>query len=370
MNQEKIGKFIAELRKERKMTQEDLAKELLTVRETVSKWERGIYIPSNEMLMKLGSFFDVSINEIFYGERKNQYNDKKIDSVPLNIMRENKKKFRKLLIFSTTTIILLVISFLTYYFLNNYNSIHVYKIYGSSDDISLNDGLMIVSKEKGYIQLGNIDNYSKNDIEKVRLFFKKNGQENNIYIDFNNVLNHLLINNFNYNELFKYSDLKNIINNLYLEITFTTGNDSVIKLNLEKDFSNNKIFDDNSNSNIDDKKQSENKNLDIPKYIEENFEFNKELDEYYLKTERSDMIIDHKFNVETNLYTIEEIQQNSKISHYDYFLLDNSLMYYQLNNDNIENNFTFELTNKQCIYGQCDLKIVEYFQKNYLKNLK
>lgn len=76
MDSKKIGKFIQELRKEKNLTQENLANELFTVRETISKWERGVYIPTNEMLLKLGQLFDIKINEILCGERENQINNK------------------------------------------------------------------------------------------------------------------------------------------------------------------------------------------------------------------------------------------------------------------------------------------------------
>ena len=41
MDQEKIGKFIAELRKQKKLTQEQLAEKLGITKNAVSKWERG-----------------------------------------------------------------------------------------------------------------------------------------------------------------------------------------------------------------------------------------------------------------------------------------------------------------------------------------
>ena len=53
MDSEKIGKFIAELRKENKMTQEELGKKILVDRGTISKWERGIYVPNPEILLSL-----------------------------------------------------------------------------------------------------------------------------------------------------------------------------------------------------------------------------------------------------------------------------------------------------------------------------
>lgn len=72
MNNKKIGIFLIKLRKNLNMTQYDLSKYLYVNRETISKWERGIYIPNAEILIKLSKLYNVSINEILYGEYKNK----------------------------------------------------------------------------------------------------------------------------------------------------------------------------------------------------------------------------------------------------------------------------------------------------------
>lgn len=53
MNQEKIGKFIAEKRKENKLTQEQLAEQLNISKNAVSKWERGINLPDVSIMQEL-----------------------------------------------------------------------------------------------------------------------------------------------------------------------------------------------------------------------------------------------------------------------------------------------------------------------------
>lgn len=69
MNQIKIGKFIAALRKEKGMTQEQLGEKLGVTNKTVSRWENGNYMPDVEMLSLLSEEFGVSINELISGER-------------------------------------------------------------------------------------------------------------------------------------------------------------------------------------------------------------------------------------------------------------------------------------------------------------
>lgn len=69
MDQKKIGKFIAALRKEKGLTQEQLGEKLGVTNKTISRWENGNYMPDVEMLILLSKEFGVSINELISGER-------------------------------------------------------------------------------------------------------------------------------------------------------------------------------------------------------------------------------------------------------------------------------------------------------------
>lgn len=65
----KTGRFLAELRRERELTQEQLAERLGTSNKTISRWENGNYMPPVEMLAELSDFYGVSVNEILSGRR-------------------------------------------------------------------------------------------------------------------------------------------------------------------------------------------------------------------------------------------------------------------------------------------------------------
>lgn len=69
MDQIKIGKFIAALRKDKGLTQEQLGEKLGVTNKTISRWENGNYMPDVEMLSLLSKEFGVSINELISGER-------------------------------------------------------------------------------------------------------------------------------------------------------------------------------------------------------------------------------------------------------------------------------------------------------------
>lgn len=69
MDQEKIGRFISEKRKEKKLTQEQLAEKLGVSINAVSKWERGLCLMDMSLLKPLSDILDVNINEILSGEK-------------------------------------------------------------------------------------------------------------------------------------------------------------------------------------------------------------------------------------------------------------------------------------------------------------
>ena len=69
MNQEKIGKFIAEKRKEKKLTQDQLAEKLSISKNAVSKWERGLNLPDVSIMQDLCKILNITLNELFVGEK-------------------------------------------------------------------------------------------------------------------------------------------------------------------------------------------------------------------------------------------------------------------------------------------------------------
>ena len=69
MNQDKIGKFIAKCRKEKKLTQEQLAEKLFVTDRAVSKWERGINLPDSSLMLDLCKILEINVNELLSGER-------------------------------------------------------------------------------------------------------------------------------------------------------------------------------------------------------------------------------------------------------------------------------------------------------------
>jgi transcriptional regulator with XRE-family HTH domain len=69
MDVKKIGQFLAELRKEKGLTQEQLGEKLGVTNKTVSRWENGNYLPPVEILQLLSEFYGLTINEILSAQR-------------------------------------------------------------------------------------------------------------------------------------------------------------------------------------------------------------------------------------------------------------------------------------------------------------
>ena len=76
MNQQKTGEFLKHLRREKGLTQEQLAEHFYVSSRTVSRWETGANMPDLDMLIELADFYDVDIREIIDGERKSENMDK------------------------------------------------------------------------------------------------------------------------------------------------------------------------------------------------------------------------------------------------------------------------------------------------------
>ncbi len=71
MDMQKIGGFLAELRKGKNLTQDELGERIGVTNKTVSRWENGNYLPPVEILQILSRLYGVSINELLSGERLN-----------------------------------------------------------------------------------------------------------------------------------------------------------------------------------------------------------------------------------------------------------------------------------------------------------
>ena len=91
----KTGAFLKELRKEKNITQEELAEKMGVARRTVSRWENGANMPDIDVLIDISDFYGVGLREILDGERKEKQMDKEMKETVLKVAEyENEGKKR------------------------------------------------------------------------------------------------------------------------------------------------------------------------------------------------------------------------------------------------------------------------------------
>ena len=93
MDQIKIGKFIAECRKRKKLTQMQLAEKLGITDKAVSKWERGVAMPDSSIMLELCDVLNISVNELLSGEKNDmENNNQKNEQLLLDMAKELERK--------------------------------------------------------------------------------------------------------------------------------------------------------------------------------------------------------------------------------------------------------------------------------------
>jgi len=101
MNQEKIGEFIAELRKKKKITQEQLGKQVGVTGKAVSRWETGKSLPDISIINEVSKILNVTTTELLNGEKLLEVNHNNIDEITENSVDfykfKLKRKFIKIL---------------------------------------------------------------------------------------------------------------------------------------------------------------------------------------------------------------------------------------------------------------------------------
>ncbi|MBR6380845.1 MAG: helix-turn-helix domain-containing protein [Lachnospiraceae bacterium] len=118
MDQNKTGKFIAQIRKEQSMTQKELADRLGISDKTVSKWETGNGMPDVSMLQPLCEILGVNLNELLSGQRLSaeSYNGKAEENM-MNLakdVQEGQKNARRANLFQTIAGIVLLLGILEF----------------------------------------------------------------------------------------------------------------------------------------------------------------------------------------------------------------------------------------------------------------
>lgn len=101
MNQTEIGKFIAKCRKEKNLTQAQLAEKLNITDRAVSKWETGKSMPDSSIMLELCEILGIKVNELLRGEKIDMESyEKKADETLIALKRKNENNMTKNVIIS------------------------------------------------------------------------------------------------------------------------------------------------------------------------------------------------------------------------------------------------------------------------------
>lgn len=109
MDQIRIGKFIAESRKSRNLTQRQLADTLSISDKTISKWECGKGLPDVSLMLPLCTALDITVNDLLSGERVSATDyQQKAEGNMMNLMKENEENRKKMALSIITGVITII----------------------------------------------------------------------------------------------------------------------------------------------------------------------------------------------------------------------------------------------------------------------
>ena len=125
MEQAKVGKFIAECRKNKKMTQAELAEKLNITDRAISKWETGKGMPDSSIMLELCNELDISVNELLSGEviKMEGYNQKAEENL-LEMKKQKEETDREMLRLEIVIGYISSITFLILIFLASFVEMH------------------------------------------------------------------------------------------------------------------------------------------------------------------------------------------------------------------------------------------------------
>lgn len=363
MEENNFSTFIKELRMEKGLSQEELAKSLYVHRTTVNKWENDNVIPLNDKLLLIADYFDISVDELLNGKRSDINNASLTRNNTIVELIKSKTRSQKLLIYSLLGTLIIILFFLAYYFISNYNSIKLYRVYGENKNIRTRDGLLFFSKDKIYFKPGNF--YDVNDnivsVDLIRLYyFDENNSE---VILLTGASKNLIIEKEKSRETFVDRIYRN--EKFYMDACYKNTCQKM-ELSYFNDFSNDNLINDKvSDESVKNNKENYSTNeIDlIEELIQNDFKFNEKNNCYYLTDENTTYNFLPKMNIIQITYddgddkTILKIHINSKKAFID------------LNYDGLEKNiYISDYTDKKDKNYKTFKKCYDKFLSKYFRD--
>ena len=238
----KTGEFIAKLRTNLGLTQEQLGEKLFISRKSVSKWETGRCCPSIDMIKRLSVVLDVSLEELLAGEFLEEHDQ--VETV-MEVRETYPSKTRILhnkWFISVSVLCIIVLFIVTIFFVSNLSADKVYLINYEDENFTITNGIIALSKKGSYINLGNF--YSDLDDNStssygLELYYKYPDGKEVKFAQFNGS-NTFDLGKDDYNRIKKI--IKSDVKNWYIKvILFSEDRVYDLKLNITEKPKNEKV---------------------------------------------------------------------------------------------------------------------------------
>lgn len=354
---------ISKIRKDKNLTQKQLAEKLGVSDRTISKWEKGDSTPDGISIYKICNELGISPNAIVLQKK-----------TLLDYIRYTLKcisKFLKFIGHNILIIIAVIVFILLFlFFINNYKAVTIYKLnYNSSDNITVERGYFIKSKVRSLLLIDNISiNKIDYEIDTINLELYTLVNADKIIIYESDSLDDIVIDELNdYPTVLKSDIINSMKNNLHLEINVTDafGETHHYKalIFLKEYFSNDKIAYQNYPSELTQTSLPTYSNkiitdLDYNNETIESFDYS-ESDNLNNEIDIEDKLsnIGYTYNPETNTYNKTDGIKNIEYDlNYETLTVkfkmdkDEFLIYYYINKNRID--FYLTQNNKQTVYFQ------------------
>lgn len=322
-----VGKLIAQARKKKKFTQQDLARLLNVSDKTVSAWETGKNYPDLGVIKNISKYLDIDLISILADKKNNTL-----------------KKILKVLFVVLVIIFVFFFLYFGIYYINNYKKTIVYEVNFESDKYILESGLIIDSPNNTIISLGEIINVP---IDEFDVTLYGDGRE--------------IVSKYNYDFIYYVDDVD--INNLSLEISYVINNEKVsenLDLKLEKVISNDKLF-------YEKKIEQDDLLKERLKVLLHNVGYKKISNDLYEK-EDVENAITYKYNLSKNEFSY--IYKDEKLEKMAIYNIKSEVGYfYTYYDDYVIEEFIYQNDKMSCTLGKCNdsEKMISLLLEEYRK---
>ena len=181
MNLQKTGEFLKQLRKDKGLTQEQLAERFYVSSRTVSRWETGSNMPDLDTLIELADFYEVDIREIIDGERKSEITGNETKDTLKKIAEytvQEKKRLKMIFyVVLATLLVILLVSYIIFYLANPKTIRNAVQAPFTTENLDMSEYVDLI------IEKGSFGDLGKDAIHVLSFSMRDYGITPAVYID-------------------------------------------------------------------------------------------------------------------------------------------------------------------------------------------